>query len=110
METINKVELQGNVGNVRIQMAGERRVVHFSLATNRVTRSKEGENVVEASWHNVEAWEGQGIDNVDKVTKGCALHVLGRLRYAKYTGTDKVERTSTDIIATKVELVGDNQQ
>ncbi len=105
METINRVELQGNVGNVRIQKAGETQVAHFSLATNRVSRSKEGENVVEACWHNIEAWEGQGIDDLSKIVKGCPMHILGRLRYTRYTGSDDVERTSTDVVATKIDFL-----
>lgn len=105
METINRVELQGNVGNVRIQKAGDTQVAHFSLATNRVSRSKEGENVVEACWHNVEAWEGQGIDDLSKIVKGCPMHIWGRLRYTRYTGADQVEKTSTDVVATKIDFL-----
>ncbi len=107
METINRVELQGTVGNVRLQEAGDRKVIHFSLVTNRVARNREGENIVETCWHNVEAWEGQNIADLDRIVKGCNVHVSGRIRYSKYVGNDKIERTSTDIIASKLELVED---
>ncbi len=107
METINRVELQGTVGNVRIQEAGDRKVLHFSLVTNRVARNREGENIVETCWHNVEAWEGQNIADFDRIAKGSNVHVYGRIRYSKYVGNDKIERTSTDIIASKLELVED---
>lgn len=107
METINKVELQGTVGNVRIQEAGERKVVHFSLVTNRVGRNREGENFVEASWHSVEAWEGPNIADFSRIVKGSNVHLTGRLRYSKYTGSDKVERTSVDVIASRLEIVED---
>ncbi len=107
METINRVELQGTVGNVRIQEAGDRRVLHFSLVTNRVARNREGENIVETCWHNVEAWEGQNIADLDRIVKGSNVHLSGRIRYSKYVGNDNIERTSTDIIASKLELVED---
>lgn len=107
METINRVELQGTVGNVRMQEAGERKVLHFSLVTNRVGRNKDGENIVESCWHNVEAWEGQNIADLAKIVKGCNVHLFGRIRYSKYVGSDKIERTGTDIIATKLEIVED---
>ena len=93
METINRVELQGTVGNVRMQEAGERKVLHFSLVTNRIGRNR--------------AWEGQNIADLDKIVKGCNVHVFGRIRYSKYVGSDNVERTGTDIIASKLELVED---
>ena len=86
METINRVELQGTVGNVRMQEAGERKVLHFSLVTNRVSRNKDGENIVEACWHNVEAWEGKNIADLTKIDKGSNVHLFGRIRYTKYVG------------------------
>ncbi len=107
METINRVELQGTVGNIRMQEAGERKVLHFSLVTNRVGRNKDGENIVESCWHNVEAWEGPNIADFSKIVKGCNVHLFGRIRYSKYVGSDKIERTGTDIIATKLEIVED---
>lgn len=105
MESINKVELQGNVGNIRIQEAGEKKVAHISLATNRVARNRDGESYVEASWHSIEAWEGQNIADFGKIAKGCWLHVTGRLKYSKYTGNDNVERTTVDIVASKLEVL-----
>ena len=107
METINRVELQGTVGNIRMQEAGERKVLHFSLVTNRVGRNKDGENIVESCWHNVGAWEGPNIADFSKIVKGCNGHLFGRIRYSKYVGSDKIERTGTDIIATKLEIVED---
>lgn len=108
METINRVELQGVVGNVRLQEAGERQVLHFSLVTNRVGRNKEGDNIVEANWHNVEAWEGKNIADLSKIVKGSCVHLIGRIRYTKYVGADKVERIGTDIIAVRLEIVDDD--
>ena len=55
MESINRIEILGNVGNIRIQEAGETRAIHLSVVTNRVARNKAGENYVEATWHHVEA-------------------------------------------------------
>lgn len=105
METINRVELQGTVGFTRLQEAGERKVLHFSLVTNRVGRDKEGNNFVETTWHNVEAWEGANIADLGLIVKGTAVHLIGRIRYTRYTGADKVERTATDIVATRLEII-----
>ena len=108
METINKVELQGTVGNVRLQEAGDKKVIHFSLVTNRVGRNKDGENIVETCWHNVEAWEGKNIPDLARIGQGSNVPLFGRIRYTKYVGTDKIERTGTDIIASRLDMVDDD--
>lgn len=105
METINKVELQGTVGFTKLLEAGEKKVLHFSLVTNRVGRDKGGNNFVETSWHNMEAWEGPNIPDLTKIVKGTTVHVLGRLRYTRYIGSDNVERTATDIVVTRLDIL-----
>lgn len=106
MESVNRIEILGNVGNIRIQEAGESRAIHLSVVTNRVARNKNGENYVEATWHYVEAWENQAnIADFSKITKGCWVRVIGRIKNNKYTGSDKIERYTTDIVANRLEVV-----
>ena len=108
MESVNKIEILGNVGNIRIQEAGESRAIHLSVVTNRMARNKNGENYVEATWHHVEAWEGQqNIVDFSKITKGCWVRATGRLKNNKYTGSDKIERYTMDIVASRLEVVED---
>ena len=40
MEQLNKIELKGNVGNVRISDVGENKVARFSLATNFIHKPR----------------------------------------------------------------------
>ena len=106
MESINRVEIMGNVGNIRIQEAGEKRVIHISVVTNRVARNRNGENYVETTWHHVEAWEGQAnIVDFSKITKGCWVRATGRLKTNSYTTSDNVEKYTMDIVANKLEVV-----
>lgn len=58
MEQLNRLEIRGNVGNVNILKVGETRVAHFSVATNFAYKGRNGEPVIETTWHNVTAWEG----------------------------------------------------
>ena len=91
MESVNRIEILGNVGNIRIQEAGESRAIHLSVVTNRVARNKNGENYVEATWHYVEAWENQAnIADFSTITKGCWVRVIGRITNNKYTGSEAV--------------------
>ena len=99
MESVNRIEILGNVGNIRIQEAGESRAIHLSVVTNRVARNKNGENYVEA-------WENQAnIADFSTITKGCWVRVIGRIKNNKYTGSDKIERYTTDIVANRLEVV-----
>jgi len=80
MEQLNKIEIRGNVGNVNIIKVGKTRVAHFSVATNFAYKDKNGEPVIETTWHNVTAWEGnKGIPSLDIIEKGFAVYVCGRL-------------------------------
>ncbi len=105
MDSLNKVELRGNVGNIRISDVGEKHVARFSVATNFISRNKTGEQVIETTWHNVVAWEGKEMPELQSIGKGMGIYVCGRLKTNKYTANDGSERTTYEIIANKVEVL-----
>ena len=107
MEQLNKVELRGNVGSVKLQTGASRGGARITLATNVAYHDKEGAPVIETQWHNVVAWESRNIRDLERIQKGDKLYVTGRLRYQKYTGQDGVERVQTDILASRVVLLED---
>ena len=108
MEQLNRLEIRGNVGNVNILEVGETRVAHFSVATNFAYKGRNGEPVNETTWHNVTAWEGKTLSDLDKITVGAPVFVRGRLRSQKYLASDGTERTSMDVIANLVEPIDEN--
>ena len=105
MEQLNRVELRGIVGNVRVQQYGDDKMARISLATNYGYKGTDGRPVIETTWHNVIAWEGRNIQDVDMIEKGTKLHVIGRIRYQKYTDSEGVDRVAVDIIASEVEII-----
>lgn len=105
MEQINRIELLGIVGSVRTQQIGERRMSKFAMVTNRAYKNKEGAPVIESTWHNVTAFEGRQVQNLDRLEKGRPVHVWGRLQIQHYTGFDGTERTSVDVICTRLEYI-----
>lgn len=107
MEQLNKIELRGMVGNVKIQTFNDNKMLKMTLATSYAYRDKEGTPVIDTSWHNIVAWEGKNIQNLEQYQKGDKVYVCGRLRYQKYTGLDGVDRTSTDILAGRVMKIED---
>jgi single-strand DNA-binding protein len=110
MEQLNKVELKGVVGNVRIQTYDENRMARIGLATNYAYKDREGTAVIDTSWHNVIAWEGRNIQGLEKIGKGTKLHVIGRIRYQNYTGVDGIDRVGTDILANQIQIIDDPSQ
>lgn len=110
MEQLNKIELRGVVGGVRLQNFDDNRMARINLATNYAYKDREGTAVIDTSWHNVVAWEGRNIHGLERIGKGTKLYVTGRVRYQKYTGTDGVDRIATDILANRVEIIDDPEQ
>lgn len=108
MEQLNRVELRGTVGSVRIQTVAQGRVANFTLVTNYVYKDHNGGAVIEATWHNVTAWEGVNIPSVDLVEKGGKLYVVGRLKGRKYNDSAGIEHNVTEIQASRLVKVEGN--
>lgn len=107
---INKIELQGCIGSVRLNSFNGKNAARLSVATNYIYKSKEGEAVIETTWHSVSAWEnGRGIKGLDTLKKGDCVHVRGRVRTVKYTDSEGQERTSSEVVATSVKLLREKQ-
>ena len=85
MEQLNKIELRGTVGIVRIKSFEGRQMARFSLATNFAYFDRNNEGVIETSWHNIIVWEGKDMPDLNKIEKGATVYVCGRLRIQKYT-------------------------
>ena len=100
MEQLNKVELIGVVGTIKVQT-----VQGVQMATNYAYKNKEGEPVIETTWHNITAWEGRNMPDFSEIQRGTNLKVIGRLRYERYTTPEGHEVAHTDVIASKIEIV-----
>ncbi len=110
MEQLNRIELRGIVGNSNVRTVGEKRVARFSLATDYIYKGKNGEPIIETSWHNVQAWEGKNIPDVSLIEKGCGVYVSGRYRIQKYVTPDGAERTSYEVLADKLSVLEERPQ
>ena len=95
IEFINRVELQGIIGSVRQYTIGTQKGVQLTVATNRVYRDKDGNPVIETQWTRCTGWESENID-LSLLEKGREIHLIGRIRNQRYTGTDRVERTTME--------------
>ena len=105
MEQLNKIELRGNVGNIRIQTVGDNEVAHFSLATNYAYKGKDGTPVIETTWHNVTAWSGCKSADITAIKKGIDVEVEGRIRANRYTASDGESRVIYEVLARDVKII-----
>lgn len=109
MEQINRIELRGNVGNVKLQNVGNSEAIRFSIATNYAYKGKDGLPVIETTWHNVTAWSGKGMPDFHRIDKGSLVHVTGRLRTQKFEGSDGNERLVYEVVASRLEIEDGNE-
>jgi single-strand DNA-binding protein len=108
MEQLNKIELRGVVGNVRVMTFDENKMAQISLATNYAYKDRDGTAVIDTSWHHIVAWEGRNVQQLEKIGKGSRLYVQGRVRYRNYTGVDGVDRVATEILASRLNILSDD--
>ena len=113
MASVNKAFILGNVGKdpeVRYAPSGMA-MCNLSLATSSKRKDKNtGESIEETQWHRVTFYDKLAEIVGQYVKKGRPLYVEGRIVYRKYTDKDGIERTSTEIVASEMQLLGDGNR
>ncbi|XP_031714818.1 single-stranded DNA-binding protein, mitochondrial [Anarrhichthys ocellatus] len=117
--SINRVQLLGRVGQdpVMRQVEGRNPVTIFSMATNEMWRSGDGETSPTApgdisqktTWHRVSVFK-PGLRDVayQYIKKGSRILVEGKLDYGEYVDKNQVRRQATTIIADNIVFLSDN--
>lgn len=110
MATVNKIMIIGNTGrDAELRMTPNGRpVASFSVAVNRRGPANEsGERREETEWFNVVCW-GDRLANFAQqyVTKGRLVYVEGRLQTRRWQDREQKERTTVEIIANDIQLLG----
>lgn len=109
---INKVILVGNLGNdpdVKYTQGGMA-ITRISLATTSVRKDKDGNQQERTEWHRVVFFGKLGEIAGEYLRKGSTVYVEGAIKYDKYTGQDGVEKYSTDIVASEMQMLGGKQE
>jgi single-strand DNA-binding protein len=85
-------------------------VATVTLATSTRRKDKTtGEMVEETQWHRLNFFDRLAEICGEYVKKGTQIYVEGRLRYGKYTDKDGIERQTTDITVSEMQLLGSRQ-
>lgn len=105
MEHLNRIELRGYLWSVYVKDFGNTRCANLCVLTQCHYTSQDGSPVIEDTWHYVTAWESENVKDLDQLTVGTNVHIVGRLRVRKRTTAAGEQRMVHDIIANKMEII-----
>lgn len=111
MASVNKVILVGNLGGapeLRYTPSGKA-MARFSLATNEAWLDGEGTRQEHTEWHSVVVWTRQAEPCAQYLTKGSQVYVEGKQRTNTYTDKEGIKRSSTEVVAQRVQFLGAGQ-
>ena len=105
---VNKVILVGNLGKdpELSYLPSGQSVAKFTMATSRKYKDKTGDLKEETEWHNIVAWGKLGEISAQYLKKGRQAYVEGRIRSHKWEDREGKPRTTVEIYADEVVLLG----
>lgn len=114
--SLAKVTIIGNLGRdpeTRYTPSGALNV-QFSVAASRRWRDSQGQEQENTTWFRVTAWGrlAETLVNLNErgaLVKGRQVYVEGRIESREFTGSDGQVRTSLDVNANEVQLLGSRQ-
>lgn len=104
----NSVRLIGRLGTEpEIRTFGEdKKVAHFSLATNETYKDAKGNKVTNTCWHNIVAWNGQASLAEQYLHKGQEIALEGKLNNRSYTDKDGNKKYISEVVINEIRLLG----
>ena len=110
MASLNKVQLIGNVGKEpENRQVGDNVVIKFTVATTERFTDRNGQQVDNTEWHNVEYWSRNG-GILQYLHKGTQVYVEGKLKTDSWQGQDGKTNYKTSIRAQVLQLLGGKLQ
>ncbi len=114
INSLNKVLLIGRLGGkpeLRFLPQNQRAIARFSLATNeRIFNPSTNESRTRAEWHRIIAW-GKLAEFCEKfLTQGKQVYIEGKLRTRSWQDREGNKRTTTEIEAQNIVLLGKREE
>ncbi|MRS02490.1 single-stranded DNA-binding protein [bacterium] len=109
---LNKVMIIGHLGRdpeMRYTPSG-RPVTTFTVATNRSWNTTDGEKHNETEWFNVVSWGNLAEICKQYLSKGQQVYVEGRLQTRRWEDADNIKRSSVEIVASEMMILGDRHE
>lgn len=108
---LNKVLIIGHLGRdpeMRYTPSG-RPVTTFSVATSRSWKTSEGERRTETEWFNIVAWGSLAEICNQYLKKGQQVYIEGRLQTRRWEDDDGNKRSTTEVVAREMTMLGDRR-
>jgi len=108
MAGVNKVILIGNLGadpEIRYLGSGTT-VANFRIATTENRTNRSGEKVSTTEWHRIVAFGRLAEICKDYLNKGKQVYIEGRIRTRQWEDKEGNRRSTTEIIATQMQMLG----
>jgi single-strand DNA-binding protein len=109
MAGVNKVILVGNLGQdpeIRYTQNGTA-VCNFTLATTETYTPRDGQQREERTeWHRIVAWARLAEICGEYLAKGKQVYIEGRLQTRSWEDREGNKRTTTEIVATQMQMLG----
>lgn len=103
---VNKVIIIGNVGDApTITSSANAVIANFSIATSESWKDKTGQLVTDTEWHKVVAYRRLAEICGEYVHKGSKVYIEGKLKTRKWQDKNGIERYTTEIIASEMQLL-----
>ena len=112
MASVNKVIIVGNLGRdpeIRYTPNGSA-VCNVTIATSRVRKNKDsGDKTEDTEWHRIVFFDKLAEIAGEYLKKGRSVYVEGRLQTRKWTDKDGVEKYTTEIVASEMQMLGSRE-
>lgn len=105
MEHLNRIQIRGIVGAVRLNEIHGTKVATLSVSTEYLREMPGGSHACETTWHNVVCWQSESADSLESIDRGAAVYVEGRMRTTQYTSSSGEKKNFYEIVASRLELV-----
>jgi len=87
-----------------------RPVTTFSVATSRSWNTSDGERRSDTEWFNVVAWGSLAEICKQYLVKGQQVYIEGRLQTRRWEDDDGNKRTTVEIVAKEMIMLGDKKK
>ncbi len=108
MAGVNKVILIGNLGaNPEVKyLSNGTTVANFRMATTENWVNRSGEKTTMTEWHRIVAFGRLAEICGEYLNKGKQVYVEGRLRTRTWEDKDGNKRSTTEIVASRMQMLG----
>lgn len=106
--SVNKAILVGRLGRdpeTRYTSGGQA-VCNFSMATDETFKDRNGERQKRTEWHRIAMWGKLAEIGQQYLKKGSLVYIEGRIQSREWTDKEGNKRTSHDIVANVMRMLG----